>query len=280
MKKALLVGIGFLILLSSLALADIGPKPTAYFEVTYDGRSLGPDQDFEFKAQMLVCQEHSQRPLENLIPSLRISEYDASRSCYWEPAEFAWGGECVHSECKFNYFLPDEFKLAVYLPSQDQVFVSDLVTKKNFEAFYQANLLPDRSITIKDITPFSQSSAWSKIKTFFFALILTLFFELLATLVFVLISKDSKKILFWVFLANLISLPLVWFVFPLLKNFGWVILLAEIFAFLFEAGFIHLFNKKTFSFRKSLLLSLVINLASFLIGGFIYMFVTQFLMIL
>jgi len=255
-----------------LASADLGPKPTADIHITLNGQNV---PDSSFSAKMLTCQKE-QSPLgsKDLIPQLNIREYDSINSCYWMPADLAWGGDCENSNCSFHYFLPSQFRLAIYLPSQDKVFLSAEVARENFKSTFEANLLSNGSIDLKETTPFSQSDIAKNIKQFFFALILTLVLELIVALIFLSVAKISKKILFSVLVANVISLPIVWFVFPLLKIIPIAILLGEIFAFVFEAYFIHLLNKELITLKRSFILSLVMNLTSWIIGGFIFSFLS------
>jgi len=68
-------------------------------------------------------------------------------------------------------------------------------------------------------------------------------------------------------MANLISLPIIWFIFPLFES-DYVIVLAisEIFALIFEACLILIINRKSITPVKAILLSLLTNLASFILG--------------
>lgn len=261
-------------LLPSFVFADIGPKPSADILVTLNGQNV---PDSSFNAKMLTCQkEESKFPARDLIPQLNISEYDSANNCHWRPAQLAWGGNCQNSNCHFNYFLPSQFRLAVYLPSQDKVYLSAEVTRENFRSTFEANLLSDGNINLQETTPFTQSNFARNIRNFFFALILTLILELIVALIFLSIAKISKKVLISVLVANIISLPIVWFVFPLLKIIPLAILLGEIFAFVFEGYFIHLLNKEIISLKKSFILSILMNLASLIISGFIFLYLTMF----
>jgi len=85
--------------------------------------------------------------------------------------------------------------------------------------------------------------------------------------------------------ANLISLPIVWFVFPFIRLDGFaviflgeifarldgfaVIFLGEIFALLFETWYIQR-NNENVSYLTSFWLSLSMNLASFLISALLF----------
>ena len=275
-KSAILIlAILLFSLVPSLVSADIGPKPSADIHITLNGQSI---QDTTFNAKMLTCQnEENQFFAREVIPQLNISEYDPANNCYWRPAELAWGGYCQNGNCHFNYFLPSEFRLAVYLPSQDKVYLSAEVTRENFRSTFEANLLSDGNINLQETTPFIQSNSAENIKIFFIALILTLILELIVALIYVSSTKISKKVLISVLVANVISLPIVWFVFPfllkiiLLAIFLLAMLLGEIFAFVFEGYFIHLLNKDVLTLKKSFVLSILMNLASLIIGGFIFL---------
>lgn len=271
-KKAaiLILAILLLSIVPNLVYADLGPKPSVDIQVTLNGQKIS---DASFNAKMLSCQkEESQFPTSDLIPQLNISEYDSENNCNWRPAALAWGGNCQNSNCHFSYLLPSEFRLAVYLPSQDKVYLSAKVTRENFRSIFAANLLSDGNINIQETTPYIQSKSAKTIRTFFIALFLTLILELLVALIYVSNTKISKKVLISVLVANMISLPIVWFVFPLLKIILLIILLGEIFAFVFESYFIHLLNKEIISLKKSFVLSILMNLASLVIGGFIFLF--------
>lgn len=257
-------------LVPNLVSADTGPKPSVDIHVSLNGQNV---PDSSFNAKMLTCQkEENQFPARDLIPQLNISEYDSANNCYWQPAELVWGGNCQNSNCHFNYFLPSQFRLAVYLSSQDKVYLSAEVTRENFRSTFEANLLSDGNMNLQEITPFTQSNSAKNIRNFFFALILTFILELIVALIFLSIAKISKKVLISVLVANVISLPLVWFVFPLLKIIPLAILLGEIFAFVFEGYFIHLLNKEIISLKKSFILSILMNLTSLIVGGFIFLF--------
>lgn len=266
---SILLLIAFILL--PLISADLGPKPTVDIDVSYMGTMIS---DNAFNAKMLVCnQDERLNPSRDLIHQLNISEYDSNKSCYWEPAYFAWGGDCKDSKCNFGYFPPQKFKLAVYVPSLNKVFISNEISRNNFNSNYKLELNSDGSANIYETTPFLKKD---KISSFIKTLIITLFLELVVALIFLSIAKIRKKLLLSVLLVNVISLPIVWFIFPFIGNIILVILLAEIFAFVFEAYFIYYLNKKDISLKKSFILSLLMNLASLIIGGFIFYFISSF----
>lgn len=107
---------------------------------------------------------------------------------------------------------------------------------------------------------------------FFPALIFTLAVELAVAAVYLKATQRlNRRILLWIVLANILSVPVVWFVLPLLHR-TWnldataIIVLSELFAFAFEAGFLYLTNRGLLTARHVVLLSLLMNASSFFLG--------------
>lgn len=73
-----------------------------------------------------------------------------------------------------------------------------------------------------------------------------------------------KEIFYWGIIINLFSLPYLWFVFPLLIPFDYFILLGELLVMLIEGAILS--KALGISFKKSLPLSILINVVSYLIG--------------
>ncbi len=253
------------------ALADVGPKPTAGFQVTYEGVEVGDDG---FSAAMMYCDSprgygSDYAPVKD--PHLNVSVIDAEGNCTWIPSSVAWGGDCRGGSCSFSYSPPEHFRLLVYLPSRDKVFISKPERRVNFHSTYSADLLADGSIHLAESTPaFLTNSVFWFIK----ALTLTLGIELVTAWTF--FKSPSRagvlqggKFFTSVILANLISLPVVWFVFPRAVRLLFAVPLAEAFAVVFEACFIYLANRRELTPRRSLMLSAIMNLVSFFVGGFI-----------
>jgi hypothetical protein len=274
-----------LIFLIPIVSADMGPKPTVDIYVTYNNQKI---TDSIFYAKMLACVDEKSllQSIGNIkieIPQLNISQFDSIKNCYWYPAQLAWGGEYKDSICNFDYFPPEDFKLAFYIPSLNKIFISNEATRNNFHSTFNANLSPDGTVELKETTSFLVSDASKQMKDFILALILTLVVELSTALIYINWNeinrkrylKKQKGIMLSIFLANFISLPIVWFVFPLIGfNTLITIFLAEIFAIIFEGIFIYSINKKIFQIKNALILSMIMNIASLFIGGFIYLFLT------
>jgi hypothetical protein len=107
---------------------------------------------------------------------------------------------------------------------------------------------------------------------FFPALIFTLAVELAVAAVYLKARRRlNRRTLLWIVLVNILSVPVVWFVLPLLHRNGGldttaVIVLSELFAFAFEAGFLYLTNRRMLTARHVVILSLLMNTSSFFLG--------------
>jgi len=246
--------------------ADLGPKPTVYIDIVYNQHNIS---DSSFSATMLSCvpQDFAQSESkyeENLIPQLKINEYDSSKNCYWLPDHLAWGGQCTHSSCYFDYMPPDEFKLAVFIPSINKVFITNEISRTKFDSHYKAELFSDGSAKISEISETTPVLSSDPI----FSFSITIILELLVSLIFLSARKLPKKILVYVLLANIISLPIIWFLFPLMRLSSLVVgVISEIFAVLFETYFIYLLNKQIISLKQSFTLNILNNLVSLFVGG-------------
>jgi hypothetical protein len=110
-------------------------------------------------------------------------------------------------------------------------------------------------------------TSWS-IGNFELALVITLAVETVVAGLYLVTSKLPRLVLFWVPLASLLSLPLVWLIFPkLLLPAGLVMRLYDLFAVVFEAAFRYFINRRRgLSLAHATALSLTMNFASFLFG--------------
>lgn len=280
MKKyfsLLVVFIALVIFLPKSASADLGPKPSVDIDVVYNQQNIS---DSSFSAKMLSCVpqdfvQSESKYEEDLIPQLKINEYNSSKNCYWFPARLAWGGQCTNSSCNFGYMPPSEFKLAVFIPSINKVFITNEISRTNFNSHYKTELFSDGSAKISETTPVLSSD---KVSSFAKAFSITIILELLVSLIFLSVRKLPKKILIYVLLANIISLPVVWFLFPLMRLPSLVVIvISEIFAVLFETYFIYLLNKQIISLKQSFTLNILNNLVSLFVGGFVYMLLGFFI---
>jgi hypothetical protein len=278
--------IAFFIALFSLFLiaipgvyADMGPKPSSELYVNYSGQSITGtfyakmlscyNNDYDFHAAQ-ECEYESDVPKDICLKLVSVNMTDIERNCTWLYDSLAWGGNCINGACGFHYFLPSEFRLAVYMPSLDKIFVTDSVSREQFISSYEVNIFPDGSSTIVENSPAPQEKPSSIASIdFFTALVVTLLLELFFGFLFVHGEKKSRKILLSLAISNFITLPAVWY-FTITNGSIFTFFALETFAFVFEALFVYNFNKKTFSMKKSFILSLIVNMVSLAAGAIIY----------
>ncbi len=278
--RATLLFLFLISVLTPLASADLGPKPEATITVSLDSK---PIQEV-FWAKMLECQQvkddewvqksdwimHSfggcaQDQIDKgACEKLRgIVLKNPSRDCYWLYVPTAWGGNCTESKCVFTYFLPSEFRLALQI--SNKTFVTNAVSRDAMLNNYHVELYANGTALIEKIALVENHTY------FFIGAGLTILLELIGALVFVSIKKMSRTFLLVVLLANVVSLPLVWFVFPSLSlSAALIILVSEIAVVFLEAGIYllnNLWSKKKLVFWQALLLSLILNAVSFFAGG-------------
>jgi hypothetical protein len=90
--------------------------------------------------------------------------------------------------------------------------------------------------------------------------------ELIVGYLYCLATKTPKRILKWIIYANLISYPIVALAAQPFFEFFFIfsILILEILVVVFEGFFIYHFNKNIISVSRAFILSLIMNLVSFL----------------
>lgn len=260
--------------------ADIPPPDTIHIDVTYNNERI----DYVFYAEVLVCMDEREIEIEReyteiVVEQLAIKEFDHDRNCFWYPASYC-RGECTYSECDFACVTLQKLKLAVYVPQLDKVFVSGEMEIENEESFYVANLLPDGTIDMRKTAKAAAETGIkeNKVEMFMKALSITLLIELLIALAYIntgktAIPKYSKKqvrVLSTVFLANMISLPILWFIFLSIWSSFFMAILGEAFVLLFEGILIHLLNKPVFPIKDALLFSFILNVGSLFLGYPLY----------
>ncbi len=216
------------------ARADVGPKPTADFEFEYQ-----IDPVDIVAGELIQCEDETCESGDPLGEA--------------GPQRF----ECTATSCSsMAYGYATYMKLVITFT--DRVRESNVFTKAARDAKYKVIVL-ESSLQVKEvqIVPGCCCSA----------LAATIAFELLVATIYVSTFHLSRTILGWVPLGSILTIPVVWFVFPLLPlPSGLVVGLAEVFAVAFETGFIYLVSRRTTSLRHVAALSLLMNGTSFLIG--------------
>jgi len=252
-NKSIVFVLAFLSLLvmPNFVLADIGPKPSMQFNIIYEVEQkitlLGGEQ---YECQDEICTNAS--PLESYGPQDFL--------CY------ANDGYCR----SIAYDYAPYHKLV--LEFSDKTRESQIFETKSMDAKFNVRVTDDKLIVEKT----SVVSGQTGMDFFVIALVLTLILELLTAFVYVAAKKISKKVLWSVLLANLISVSIFWLIFLSINVtalFTMWFLLAEIIIFIFETYFIYWFAKKTMPLKNCFVLSFLMNLISAVVGG---MLVTLF----
>lgn len=255
------------------AAADAGPKPSVDVVVSLNG---APVPEEPFYAQMLTCDPPDFQlgrqcgfddPACDQFLALAVPE--PSEACTWrlrgQPT--VWGGECTGSQCHFTYFLPQRFRLAAYLPGSDQLFVSNPVTRSGLYGAYRLELAADGSARLVESTPLLRRAY---VGGALVALLLSLIIELAVGLVFVRLTHAPRRALWGVLIGNLLTVPLLWVFVAAASPYGGGLLplaLGEVVAVLVEGAIIALLTRGQMRPARAFAMSLVVNLASFLLGA-------------
>ncbi|MBI5066430.1 hypothetical protein HZA97_09430 [Candidatus Woesearchaeota archaeon] len=223
--------------------ADIGPKPSMSFNLIYEtSQEINLIDGEQYQCSDKDCADI--KPLGEFGPQrLRCSQSSCHSLAY---------GYSPYQKLVLNF--------------SDKNRESNVFNTNSFNSNFNVKVTESQLI-IEDVTPLLSRG---ETPYFLNALILTVVLELLTALIYLSRAKISKKVLASVFVANIISLPIVWFVFPILQNPFLILVLSEIFAVVFEMYFIHVLNKRSITLKQSFKLSLIMNLVSLFLGGTIF----------
>jgi hypothetical protein len=262
MKKTvftgLLAGIIFALILAQYTYADTGPHTPGelYFYVTYNNQTITQN----FTAEILACFDVNCSTVDNYA-------------------------ECSQGQCFFAYYryerVPPIMKLQVNLTGD--IYTSETFnytgSEFHYESYYNIDITPNEKIFVNNTNNNGNgnnliiNNDMSTLYSFVAALIITIVIELAVAFLFFKKwkIKKLKRPLLTIVVANIISVPIVWIIWlnllPLLG--GLAILISEIFAIVFETYFFYHFNKKIVTLKKALILSLIMNIVSFVFGFFL-----------
>lgn len=242
MPLIFLAGLGIMLLFpAASASADIGPKPAMTFTFTYQGEPLSI-----VEARLLQCRDAActvAQPLESVGPQRFECTADFCYSMAYGYAEYQ--------------------KLVVTF--EDKTRESNVFRKRGFDAKYVV-AVSEENLSVRE--RFSLSF-FNPLQSFAFclALPLTLLIELGVAAIYLARAKIARN-LTWVFAANVLSLPVAWFAFPLMTlNPVLIIVLLELSVVLFEALFLYATGRgRGMVIRQAGTLSLLMNTASFALG--------------
>jgi hypothetical protein len=253
MKTFLFFLISITLLMPTLASADLGPKPTMTFNFVYKTQTVPTI----INGEQIECPDSlcsTSAPLEGVGPQ----HFECS------PEK----NQCSSLAYGYNDF----HKLSIIF--SDKTRESQIFKEKSFNAVLKVIVYDDK-LEVTETTGFSGTRSGKLLLQFFPNALLTMIIELLVALLFFR-KSFSKKIFQSVLLANLISLPVFWFIMflgnlsPLIESLTNVFVL-EVLIVIFEAWFIYRYINKIISFKESLLLGLLMNISSYFVGEMIIM---------
>ncbi len=224
--------------LASPARADTGPKPSLEFEFHFDGDPV-PIVD----GQLLICDSDDcsrSHPLEELGPQ----QFTCNTTRCWSDA-YGYGA-----------------RLKLVVEFEDRTRQSNVFRKEGFNARYSVQV---RAATL-EVTEIEQRFN----EDFVPALAVTLIVETITAGLITLTLRPRRYYLFLIPLASIATLPIAWFVFPAIGLYDFLtVILAEVFIVWFEAIALRLALRRRITPELALAYSLVINLASFVVGLFV-----------
>lgn len=224
-------------LTNGTARADAGPKPGMDFTFEFEGDASDIVSGELFECFQSDCSDAAL--LEELGPQ---------------------GFRCSTVSCdSITYGYIDYHKIRITF-ADGRVLESNIFEKKAFNAEFIVTVKED-SLEVKEKwKPFGFCFCGS-------ALLLTLVLETLVGGIYFNLFGLPKAMLGWVPLVSLVTLPVVWYAFPLLPlRDVWVTGLSEGFAFSAEAGLLLLAFRGGVSLKHILALSFLMNLLSFTAG--------------
>ncbi|HEY9078316.1 MAG TPA: hypothetical protein VIO61_17400 [Anaerolineaceae bacterium] len=217
--------------------ADIGPKPGFTMKIVYN---IKPEPTLK-SAELLLCEDAAckiAKPLEKLGPQ---------------------NFTCTQTECKSIAYGYREY-MKVVIAFSDKTRESNVFKEGSGRSTTYKLTVEADSLKVEQTgggLPVCNSAGW----------LATLVVETMLAALYLGLFHLPRSLVGWVPLASLLTLPFVWFVFPVLNLPGYASTgLSEGFAFAVEAGFLWLVGRGTLPVRHAILLSGVVNLVSFLIG--------------
>lgn len=252
--------IGFLIPLRS-ASADIGPKPT--FEFVYDFSVLSSPPEIE-GVILYLCRDQNctEKMVLPEVPGQKLKCGPVGCNVSLMMGGVAWQVEIVLGE-----------KSLVSAPFEKEGFYS-IYSLKISEDHLSVILLhaKDRGVP----GPGTGSASFVReayLLNFLNAGLFTLVIELPLAVLILLLSKSGIKNILWVLLGNLITIPIVWYLLPLIIKSPLGLMIAVfITAASIEAILLAKLGGEKIGWGKAWTISILINIASTLFGLYIFLY--------
>ncbi|HVO71939.1 MAG TPA: hypothetical protein VMT24_17945 [Aggregatilineaceae bacterium] len=154
----------------------------------------------------------------------------------------------------------------------DRTRASNVFTKRAFYASYTITVT-DTALQVEEdmLAAFGNFAlvGGTQGNVFLPSVLLTIIVETLVAGAYLLISHQPRRVLLWVPVVNLITVPVVWLLVrsPVLTDStGFKLLGAEVGAVLIEALLLRLFSRNALSLRHALTVSVLMNVMSFMAG--------------
>ena len=254
----------FLILLAAVALpqgtaeADIGPHPTLEFEFDFSGLNASVDID---EVILFTCRDDDCVEREEL----------------WDVPGQTFG--CDQDGCSGTLLTGGPTR-QIEVRLADRTLTSQPFKKEGFYSHYKLIFLNDE---IKVEFVYASEPSFGNIATITsvdgrihqrldltMAVLFTLLVEIPLAGLFLLIFKARFLDMLWILLGNVISLAVVWFIVPLLPLTALsVTILVLLLSILIEWGVLGWLSGKRITWLKAGVISLVLNVASTIVGLFL-----------
>lgn len=252
---ALVLSIFWLFLPTRVASADMGPSPPSmYFSFRY----LIPKR-VVVDAKLFLCEDKECKNFQEFESGDYFSYAFSSFYCSGDNDYTEW---CYAGAIDIDFVEYHKLSLAF---DDGVVRESNVFRKKGYSSYYVVKIGENDLEVEEDKEENSKIyNMFSPFQNLCFApcAIITLLIE---TKVAKRYSKKLRKPIKFVLLANLISLPTVWFVIPdwLDLPFLWTFIIVELFALIFEALLIYALNRKSgLALKDGVATSVLINSAS------------------
>lgn len=257
------------LLVPSVCLADVGPKPSMTVRLLRSGQPFSPTG---IQVRLLVCQEEPSTPWnsDQALPILdRVDLADPS-GCTWQVPSYPVFTSYNAGAASFSYMLPDRFRVAIYDPAADRLWLSNAGERQGMHTSFQLDLLDDGTAVLYSEQQNILQKSW-ELGRILAALTASLVLEVALVVGYILWRRRRwQPFIVAAVIGNLVSLPIVW----LLAGFAYFIggpgaglvllALGEVLAVFFEALLYSLICKERFGWM--LLLSLAANVLSFTVG--------------
>lgn len=249
--KTVALFVTLLLLVPLAARADLGPKPTMSFYFNDEtGKSLSV-----VSGQLIECEDaqcKKSAPLGEMGPQRFECNTNQKNSCFAMAYSFA-----------------PYHKLSVIF-SDNKTRESNIFAGGAFDARFNVQV-NNSSLVIGETTLF----LWKgRMAGFLPSLIVTILAELItAFFIFTFLKTPTGQArpAWWlIIVVNLITVPIVWFIFPLLQGALLIVVASELFAIIAEIYLLFYLNRKRYPLRRLVWISIAMNIISFL-GGTVFM---------